>query len=109
MAPAQPPAIVVRIPAQIRRLYGTQSREEAPAALAPDVARLIAWLNQRYPGIGERLLEPDGRLRRWVNVYIDGEDVRALAGAATPLPPGAEVIFVPSIAGGVGGGGVTST
>ncbi len=97
---AELPALRVRIPAQIRTLYGAQSNEEVAAALAPTFAQLVVQLNQRYPGMGERLLEPDGRLRRWVNVYIDGEDVRTLQGAATPLPPGAEVFIVPSIAGG---------
>jgi molybdopterin converting factor small subunit len=90
----------VRIPAQIRRLYGTLANEVVPATEALTVAQLVAALDRRYPGIGERLTEPDGHMRRWVNVYVDGQDVREVGGAAATLPPGAEVIFVPSIAGG---------
>lgn len=89
--------VTVRIPAQIRRLYGAQARESVAANCVADV---IAELERRYPGMGERLTEPDGALRRWVNVFVDGEDVRNLAGPATALAPGAEVSIVPSVAGG---------
>lgn len=87
----------VRIPAQIRRLYGTQTHETVDAG---SVAELVRALDARYPGMGDRLAEPDGRLRRWVNFFVDGEDVRTLAGEATPLRPGCEVLIVPSVAGG---------
>jgi molybdopterin synthase sulfur carrier subunit len=87
----------VRIPAQIRRLFGAQARESVAAAT---VTELIAVLDARYPGMGERLAEPDGRLRRWVNVFIDGEDVRELGNTDARLQAGAEVIIVPSVAGG---------
>jgi molybdopterin converting factor small subunit len=90
----------VRIPAQIRTLYGARANELVPAAEAPSVAELVRWLDGRYPGMGERLTEPDGHLRRWVNVYVDGDDVRQHQGVATPLHPGAEITIVPSIAGG---------
>lgn len=92
-----PSAVKVRIPSQIRRLYGAQAWEPMTAACVGDI---IVELERRYPGMGERLSEPDGALRRWVNVFIDGEDVRNLAGTATPLAPGAEVQIVPSVAGG---------
>ena len=93
----KPPTITARIPAQIRRLYGTQSVEQAEATKLAD---LITVLDERYPGIGERLLEPDGQMRRWVNVYVDGEDIRVLQGVETQFQDGAEIHFVPSIAGG---------
>jgi molybdopterin converting factor small subunit len=96
--------LFVRIPAQIRRLYGAQSTEQLPAAEAPTVAQMVRALDARFPGMGERLTEPDGRLRRWVNVYVNGADVRDLAGVQTPLAPGIEVIIVPSIAGGAARG-----
>lgn len=96
-APVTVPAVTVRIPAQIRRLYGAQAWEQMAAATIGDA---IAELERRYPGMGERLTEPDGGLRRWVNIFVDGEDVRTLAGTATPLAAGAEVQIVPSVAGG---------
>lgn len=92
-----PPTVTVRIPAQIRRLYGAHSQERIAAAT---VADLIAALDARYPGMGERLAEPDGRLRRWVNVFVDGQDVRGLGNTGARLEAGAEVIIVPSVAGG---------
>jgi MoaD family protein len=96
----QTPTVTVRIPAQIRRLYGAQSQERLDAAAVTTVADLIAALDARYPGMGERLAEPDGRLRRWVNVFINGQDVRELGNTSARLEAGAEVIIVPSVAGG---------
>ncbi len=59
-------------------------------------------LDARFPGIGERLLEPDGRLRRYVNVFINGEDARWQAEADARLAADAEVWIVPNVAGGIG-------
>ncbi len=89
--------VQVRIPAQIRRLYGAAAQERVDAAT---VRELVQQLEARYPGMGERLVEPGGRMRRWVNIYVDGEDIRTGAGLEMPLRAGAEVIIVPSIAGG---------
>lgn len=91
------PQVVVRIPAQIRRLYGAQAQERLAAST---VAELVARLDAAYPGMGERLMEPTGQLRRWVNVFVQGEDVRSLDGTATLLHAGDEVWIVPSVAGG---------
>jgi molybdopterin converting factor small subunit len=98
---AQDGAVCVRIPAQLRRLYGTQARESVQA---DSVTALVHALDARYPGIGARLMEPDGHMRRWVNVFVGSEDIRALGGEATPLRPGDEVSIVPSVAGGTAGG-----
>ena len=87
----------VHVPQQLRRLLGAASVEEAPPGA---LAELIAALDERHAGLAERLLDPDGALRRHVNVFVDGEDVRWLDGAATLVPDGAEVRIVPSIAGG---------
>jgi molybdopterin synthase sulfur carrier subunit len=92
-------AVSVRIPAQIRRLYGAQSWEPVEA---DTVGAVISALETRFPGMGERLTEPDGQLRRWVNVFVDGRDVHTLQGLDTPLGPGAKVYIVPSVAGGAG-------
>lgn len=91
------PQVIVRIPAQIRRLYGANARETLDAASVADV---VAQLDARYPGMGERLMEPGGQLRRWVNVFVQGDDVRSLQGVDTPLQRGDEVWIVPSVAGG---------
>jgi molybdopterin synthase sulfur carrier subunit len=92
-------SVSVRIPAQVRRLYGAQSWERVEA---DTVAAMIAALDARYPGMGERLTEPDGQLRRWVNVFVDGRDVRTQEGMDTVLRDGVEVFIVPSVAGGAG-------
>ncbi len=90
-------AVSVRIPAQIGRVFGAQTWETVEAT---DVAALITALDARFRGLGERLTEPDGSLRRWINIFVGGEDIRALDGMATRLPPDAEVFIVPSVAGG---------
>jgi molybdopterin converting factor small subunit len=87
----------VRIPAQIRRLYGAPAHATVAAT---DVRGVVQALDSLYPGMGERLTEPGGHLRRWVNVFVDNEDIRELAGVETPLRAGCEVVIVPSIAGG---------
>lgn len=97
MAGSAAPQVTVRIPAQIRRLYGAQASETVCAATVADV---VSLLDARYPGMGERLREPGGQLRRWVNVFVQGNDVRTLEGVATPLQSGDEVWIVPSVAGG---------
>ena len=89
--------VTVRIPAQIRQLYGAQSVERLQAAT---VAELIQALDRRYPGMGERLAEPDGRPRRWVQFFVAGTDVRHLAMEMTELAAGVEVQIVPAAAGG---------
>ena len=89
--------VLVHIPSQIRRLYGTQSQEQVEAET---VSALIDILDERFPGLGERLTEPDGQIRRWVNVFVDGRDIRTLQGMDTTLQSGAKVYIVPAIAGG---------
>lgn len=90
-------AVRVRIPVQIGHVFGTQLWETLDA---DSVREVIVALDQRFPGLGERLTEPGGRLRRWINIFVDGEDIQALQGMATPLRPDAEVYIVPAVAGG---------
>lgn len=89
--------VSVHIPAQIGQVYGAQRWE---AVEADTLAALIKTLDARFPGIGERLIEPDGRMRRWINVFVNGEDIQALGGMATRLPENAEVYIIPAVAGG---------
>lgn len=64
------------------------------------LAEAIGALDSRFPGIGQRICDESGELRRFVNIYINGEDVRFLQGLITPLKAGDEVSIVPAMAGG---------
>lgn len=64
------------------------------------VRALIAALEGRYPGVAFNLCHETGELRPFVNIFVNGENVRYLAGLETPVPPGASVHIFPSVAGG---------
>lgn len=91
------PLVTVRIPAQIRMVYGAQPKVEVRAA---NVLEVMHALDALYPGMGERLLEPGDVMRRWVNVFVGTNDIRNLQGEATVLREGDEVTIMPSAAGG---------
>jgi sulfur-carrier protein len=90
-------SIIVKVPTQLRTL--TNGAGEVPAA-GDDVGSLIKDLDSRHPGFGDRLLDDSGNLRRFVNIYVNEEDVRFLDGLGTPLPDGAQVSIIPAVAGG---------
>jgi molybdopterin synthase sulfur carrier subunit len=85
------------IPTPLRRLTADQDAVEVEAGT---VGEIIARLDDRYPGLRSRLCEDDGRLRRFINVYVDGEDVRFLSNLSTRVADGAELSIVLAIAGG---------
>jgi len=87
----------VKIPTPLRNLTGEQATVTAEAETLGD---LVTQLESDFPGMRERLCEADGELRRFVNVYINGEDVRFLDGLGSPLKAGDEVSIVPAVAGG---------
>ena len=89
--------IPVSIPTPLRPLTGNLDTVEVDGT---DIAELIHALDKQYPGIGERLLDAQGNLRRFVNVYVNGEDIRFLQDKATAVKVGDEVSIVPAIAGG---------
>ncbi len=89
--------IPISIPTPLRPITGNLDTVEVDGA---DIAELIAALDKKYPGIGERLLDAQGNLRRFVNVYVNGEDIRFLQDKATVVKQGDEVSIVPAIAGG---------
>jgi sulfur-carrier protein len=64
------------------------------------VAEVLNDLERRHPGVRARLMDDRGDLRRFVNVYLNDEDIRFLEGLATPVPEAADVSIVPAIAGG---------
>lgn len=90
-------SVTVRIPTPLRKLTN-----ELDVVTADDGSLLacIDSLEQRYPGLRERLCDEGGELRRFVNIYVNGEDVRFQAGLETSLKSGDEVSIVPAVAGG---------
>ncbi len=87
----------VRIPTPLRKLT---NNEEIVEITAGTVREAIADLQARYPGIRERLLDDHGAVRRFVNVYVNEEDIRFLQNQDTPLKDGDELSIIPAIAGG---------
>ncbi len=90
-------ATQVRIPTPLRKLTNNQEVVETTAAT---VGAAISELQARFPGIKERLVDERGGVRRFVNVYVNEEDIRFLSNQATPLKDGDEVSIIPAIAGG---------
>lgn len=91
-------SVTVRIPGPLRRLAGGQAVLEVNAA---NLSECLNELEKRFPGMKERLLDPQGEIQQFVNVYVNGEDVRFLKGLTTALKSGDEVSIVPAIAGGI--------
>ena len=89
--------IKVRIPTPLRPLTKGQGEVEAKAG---SIANMIEMLNEAHPGLKDRLCDDTGELRRFVNIYVNEEDIRFLDGKETSLKDGDEVSIVPAIAGG---------
>ena len=89
--------VQIRIPTPRRKLTHD---EEIVETTAETVGAAIIDLESRYPGIQERLLDDEGQVRRFVNVYVNEEDIRFLQEKDTPLKDGDEVSIIPAIAGG---------
>ncbi len=87
----------VRIPTPLRRLTNGERLIEVHGA---DLAQAIDELDRRFPGIRDRILDDQGAVLRFVNIFVNEQDIRFLAGLATPLAEGAEVSIVPAMAGG---------
>ncbi|MBI2918229.1 MAG: MoaD/ThiS family protein [Chloroflexi bacterium] len=90
-------SVRVRIPEPLRRATQGEGTVEVQAGT---IAECIDRLEAKYPGMRERLVGDSGELRHFVNVYVNGEDVRFLQGLTTPLNVGDEVSIVPAVAGG---------
>lgn len=89
--------VVLKIPTPLRRVTDGVDSIEATSDV---LSGALATLNERFPGIKERLFNDEGELHRFVNIYVNGEDVRFLSGLDTPLKEGDEVSIVPAVAGG---------
>ncbi|MBI4519123.1 MAG: MoaD/ThiS family protein [Deltaproteobacteria bacterium] len=90
-------SVLVRIPTPLRRF--TNGADEVGTDGAT-VGAVVDHLERNHPGIKERLCDADGQVRRFVNIYINGDDIRFLSNLDTPVKDGDEVSIVPAIAGG---------
>lgn len=87
----------VRIPTPLRKLTDNRDQVEAEGAT---VGAIIEDLEKKHPGLKERLCDEDGKVRRFVNVFLNDEDIRFLESLDTPVKDGDELALVPAIAGG---------
>jgi sulfur-carrier protein len=90
-------AVKVKIPTPLRNLTKDQDTIETDGG---NLAAIVETLEGQFPGMRERLLDDGGEIRRFVNIYVNGEDVRFLQGLTTDLKDGDEVSIVPAVAGG---------
>jgi molybdopterin converting factor small subunit len=91
-------SVSVRIPTILRTLTGGEA--EVGVEGADTLARVIDALEADHPGLRTRVLDDEGKLRRFVNVYVNDDDVRFASGLDTPTPDGASVSIIPAVAGG---------
>jgi sulfur-carrier protein len=92
-----PMSAKVRIPTPLRKLT---NNEEVVEVSAGTIGGAITELQTRFPGIKERLVDENGAVRRFVNVYVNEEDIRFLQNQETPIKAGDEISIIPAIAGG---------
>ncbi len=89
--------VMVRIPTPLRRMTGGADKVELEVN---DLSQMIDKLESDYPGFKERLLDEEGELRYFVNIYVNGEDIRFDQGLKTSIKSGDEISIVPAVAGG---------
>lgn len=89
--------VVVKIPTQLRAAAGGEAEAQIDGATVQEV---LDGLFERHEELRARMSDEDGSLRRFVNVYLAGEDIRFLDGLATPVIDGAELTILPAVAGG---------
>ena len=90
-------SVLVRIPTPLRRITNGQDKVNVEGAT---INEIVGSLESEFPGIKERLCDEQGDLRNFVNVYVNGEDVRFLQGIETATKEGDEISIVPAVAGG---------
>lgn len=93
-------AVTVRLPGVLRPKAGDNARVEVDLPAGATLADVLDVLAESYPGLERRLRDEQGGLRRYVNFYVDGEECRRVNGKDTPVPAGAEIQVIPSVAGG---------
>jgi molybdopterin synthase sulfur carrier subunit len=92
-------SVTVRIPTPLRKLTGEKDVVNGDGGT---LSACIEALDAQFPGLKERLVHETGEIRRFVNIYVNGEDVRFQQGVQTPLKAGDEISIVPAVAGGGG-------
>ena len=90
-------SVMVRIPTPLRRMTGGKDKVEVES---DNLGDLVEKLNSEFPGFKDRLVEEEGELRYFVNIYLNGEDVRFMDGLNTSTSSGDEISIVPAVAGG---------
>jgi molybdopterin converting factor small subunit len=90
-------SVVVKIPTQLRAAAGGEAEAQIDGAT---VQEILNGLFERHEELRVRIADDDGSLRRFVNVYLAGEDIRFLDGLSTPVADGAELTILPAVAGG---------
>ncbi|MBI5788984.1 MAG: MoaD family protein [Candidatus Schekmanbacteria bacterium] len=90
-------AVKVKVPTPLQKIVNNQAELSAEAI---DIKNLIDNLDAAYPGLKERICDESGKIRRFVNIYVNGEDIRFLQADKTVLKNGDEVSIIPAIAGG---------
>jgi sulfur-carrier protein len=90
-------SVTVRIPTPLRSVTAGNASVEVSGST---VGEVVKALDAAHPGIGERLLDEDGQVRRFVNLFVDDEDIRFASGLDTPVPEGATISIIPAVAGG---------
>lgn len=91
--------VTVFVPTPLRRLTAGQSKVEATGST---VGEVLGQLEGSYPGISERLLDEDGNVKRFINVFRNDDEIRTLDGLATTVGEGDQISIVPAMAGGRG-------
>lgn len=91
-------AIKVRIPTPLQKLTNNQGELEADGS---NIGEVLASLDKKYNGLKDRLYDEQGQLRRFINFYVNDEDIRFLDGEKTAVKDGDEISIVPAIAGGL--------
>ena len=86
-------SVMVRIPTPLRRMTNGESKVEMESS---NLGELVEKLDGAYPGFKDRLVDENGELRYFVNIYVNGEDVRFLDGLGTAISSGAEISIVPA-------------
>lgn len=90
-------SVTVRVPTPLRNVTGGASTVEVDGGT---VGEVVKALDAAHPGIGERILDGNGQVRRFVNVFVDDEDIRFGDGLGTPVRDGTTVSIIPAVAGG---------
>jgi len=90
-------AVLVRIPTPLRKFTGG---DESVSVDGDSIAAVIENLDSSFPGLKERICEADGSVRRFVNLYVNGDDIRFLDNLGSAVKDGDEISIVPAIAGG---------